>query len=594
MSLEIKKKNIAMRLLAVIVLFGLLGVGIYRMQNPPEHPKLGEARKNLQAGNFSVAAGLLRLVLQDQPDNYLAKGLLLFAVERETLSEYEGEELEPEDFLLSEYVEFTVLLKTEEILPLFREKGQRLEVEKLIKEAKTRRKELFAANRVPFKDWEDFRVATEKAAQEIFYLKVLEEDNIDARSKDLAAVSLVSRGDKVAAKYLIERIAKDPELLTLAMITGDKLSLALKDEAQKTSSFLNDDAGFVAALTSLGPELVDFNRNFGPFRTPTALDLTVSQRELIKKDDWSYRLADPFSRLMLASAAKQGQFDPGATLFRFSGNSDVPIAVLSGFNPKKRHFVTIALLYDSGQFKKLSLVKDKTKVLITKQPVAERVYWDDKTLAFRIAEEKFDFVPKSREELKYRTVTKYYRSLRYDSNAYQGYGGYVPVDVPISVEEPYFKDVKYKELARGATWHSYKFNDKSKDIDIIRKIWVSDSSDYDEVAKKFAASSGSGTSNEANSGDNAEDISDLIDLAMKREISAKDLADLSTEYIRKVRNGIFAKKGYVFKDSALNRYFENFSWYRPTTRDPGSVEASLTAIQLKNIEFLKEREYAVD
>ena len=54
-----------------------------------------------------------------------------------------------------------------------------------------------------------------------------------------------------------------------------------------------------------------------------------------------------------------------------------------------------------------------------------------------------------------------------------------------------------------------------------------------------------------------------------------------------MRNAIFARHGYIFKNKELADYFSTMDWYEPRYSD---VTSKLTEIELKNIEFLKKHE----
>ena len=66
---------------------------------------------------------------------------------------------------------------------------------------------------------------------------------------------------------------------------------------------------------------------------------------------------------------------------------------------------------------------------------------------------------------------------------------------------------------------------------------------------------------------------------------------LFVEDLRVLRNEIYAKRGRVFKDPTLQKYFEAQSWYQP---NPDFKDESLTEIESKNLAVIKEvEEYAI-
>lgn len=74
-----------------------------------------------------------------------------------------------------------------------------------------------------------------------------------------------------------------------------------------------------------------------------------------------------------------------------------------------------------------------------------------------------------------------------------------------------------------------------------------------------------------------------------QELSAKlinkDLLEgMFLEDAAKLRNEIYARRGKVFKDRWLQRYFSSFAWYKA---NPGFSEASLTDIERRNVATIK-------
>jgi anaerobic selenocysteine-containing dehydrogenase len=66
---------------------------------------------------------------------------------------------------------------------------------------------------------------------------------------------------------------------------------------------------------------------------------------------------------------------------------------------------------------------------------------------------------------------------------------------------------------------------------------------------------------------------------------------LFVEDLRVLRNEIYAKRGRVFKDKELQKYFEAQSWYQP---NPDFKDESLTETEAKNLAVIKEvEEYSI-
>lgn len=70
-----------------------------------------------------------------------------------------------------------------------------------------------------------------------------------------------------------------------------------------------------------------------------------------------------------------------------------------------------------------------------------------------------------------------------------------------------------------------------------------------------------------------------------------DVSSLSKEQLRLARNEIFARHGYIFKDSTLNDYFMSKSWYSGTiSSDDFDMESTFSKIEKANINKIKEFE----
>ncbi|MGX7668273.1 YARHG domain-containing protein [Flavobacterium pedocola] len=69
-----------------------------------------------------------------------------------------------------------------------------------------------------------------------------------------------------------------------------------------------------------------------------------------------------------------------------------------------------------------------------------------------------------------------------------------------------------------------------------------------------------------------------------KDLLQKDfVANLTKADIFILRNSIFARHGFAFRDKQLRMYFENFDWYMPVF---GDVKNELTEVEKKNVELL--------
>jgi len=72
------------------------------------------------------------------------------------------------------------------------------------------------------------------------------------------------------------------------------------------------------------------------------------------------------------------------------------------------------------------------------------------------------------------------------------------------------------------------------------------------------------------------------------EYSSKDIAKNSLYDLQLLRNEIFARHQYIFKDERLLEYFQEYLWYQPDYNDP--AEVNLNAIENANISLFKKAE----
>jgi hypothetical protein len=75
---------------------------------------------------------------------------------------------------------------------------------------------------------------------------------------------------------------------------------------------------------------------------------------------------------------------------------------------------------------------------------------------------------------------------------------------------------------------------------------------------------------------------------LSTEILTEDtLGELFTEDLRILRNEIYARRGRVFKDKELQKYFESTDWYKP---NPDFKDEMLNEIEFKNLAAIKSAE----
>jgi len=94
---------------------------------------------------------------------------------------------------------------------------------------------------------------------------------------------------------------------------------------------------------------------------------------------------------------------------------------------------------------------------------------------------------------------------------------------------------------------------------------------------------------EANEGaDNAYSVQEQYFLdASTRQLTPNDLAPVSKQQLRIMKNAIFARHGYIFKNAAMKNYFSTQPWYHPQFHN---VYHLLTPIERDNVNLIKRYE----
>lgn len=70
-------------------------------------------------------------------------------------------------------------------------------------------------------------------------------------------------------------------------------------------------------------------------------------------------------------------------------------------------------------------------------------------------------------------------------------------------------------------------------------------------------------------------------------VTEETLGYLFAEDLRVLRNEIYARRGRIFKDANLQKYFESQAWYKP---DPKFKDEMLNDIEIKNLAVIREAE----
>jgi len=70
-------------------------------------------------------------------------------------------------------------------------------------------------------------------------------------------------------------------------------------------------------------------------------------------------------------------------------------------------------------------------------------------------------------------------------------------------------------------------------------------------------------------------------------VTENDLRGLSKQEVSMIRNEIYARHGYIFKNEPYKSYFESKSWYYPNSN---FHEGLFNSIELENKHFIVEYE----
>ena len=75
-----------------------------------------------------------------------------------------------------------------------------------------------------------------------------------------------------------------------------------------------------------------------------------------------------------------------------------------------------------------------------------------------------------------------------------------------------------------------------------------------------------------------------------RYINGSDIRAMTSEELRLARNEIYARHGRMFKDQALQNYFNSCSWYIASIRPEDFNEDWLNEVEKANAKFIKQFE----
>lgn len=74
-------------------------------------------------------------------------------------------------------------------------------------------------------------------------------------------------------------------------------------------------------------------------------------------------------------------------------------------------------------------------------------------------------------------------------------------------------------------------------------------------------------------------------------LAAEDIGGKTVADLRLMRNEIYARHGYRFRNPSLLTYFEAKPWYHPDTGDMQVAEKRMSSVEMANTAFLAQREH---
>ena len=81
-------------------------------------------------------------------------------------------------------------------------------------------------------------------------------------------------------------------------------------------------------------------------------------------------------------------------------------------------------------------------------------------------------------------------------------------------------------------------------------------------------------------------LTELMQVVSQRDLTATEVASLDKDQRRLLRNYIFARHGYIFKDTQLQNYFNQFDWYHGQHTSADLVSKYFNDVEKANVDRL--------
>lgn len=93
--------------------------------------------------------------------------------------------------------------------------------------------------------------------------------------------------------------------------------------------------------------------------------------------------------------------------------------------------------------------------------------------------------------------------------------------------------------------------------------------------------------------DNKEETTSDVGVEMiifERQLNETDIDNMTKREMSILRNMVYARHGYKFKNEELQEYFSKFSWYSPITDNASAVYNELSEVEKYNVDFIRKHE----
>lgn len=140
----------------------------------------------------------------------------------------------------------------------------------------------------------------------------------------------------------------------------------------------------------------------------------------------------------------------------------------------------------------------------------------------------------------------------------------------------------YHWAVKRELWCSFRivFKDLSP-VQLLLKYAEFKGTEFDDFINK---------QEKASSKEGKEAQEKLFDLASSQELTEEDIEGLSKSELRVLRNSIYARHGYTFKDKNLTDIFSQYSWYKATSADMEAIASQMSDVEKNNVDFIQKHE----